>query len=260
MNIFIHSVYDYFRDHYRHVLNLTTDTLDDPSPENFHQLRVRLKRIRFVGKFLKEYGKSKALPYFKPYAKLFRYAGRIRENHVQVSLLRKYGSEFSDDTKLALLKKKERRLIKKWAVVAIPSLAEIVHSYLSIEKKISGCTVNSTLYLKDWEQHLIHCFNTEIADNKLHQTRKTLKGILYSAELSTEFKRSINHFCNLKVATSLEDAIGDWHDLDTAMMQCKWIHEKTVGRRLIKQKHRERAKINKFLPKLIRTTKSSSIQ
>ncbi len=197
---------------------------------------------------------------FKPYTKLFRYAGRIRENHVQVYLLRKYGNQFSDETIFKSLRKTERKLIKKWPDIAIAVLTEIVRSYLNITKEISKCTVSSAQYLNDLEQHLTHCFTAKISDNKLHRSRKTLKGVVYSAEFSPEFKRSVNHFCNLKIASKLEDAIGDWHDLDLVMLQHKWIHQKPVGNNLIKQKQRERIKINELLPLLIRPTKSSSIQ
>lgn len=260
MNNLAQSAHNYFSDHYRHVIICATNTLDDPSPENFHQLRISLKRIRFIGNFLKTYGKSRSQRSFKPYAKLFRYAGGIRENHVQLYWLRKYRTESSDEAFFKSLGKTEGKLIKKWPGMVIAFLTEIPHAYLSITKELSKCTVSSAQYLYDLEQHLVRCFTAKISDNKLHRSRKTLKGVLYSAEFSPEFKRSINQFCNLKVASTLEDAIGDWHDLEVVMQQHKWIHQKPVGKNLIKQKHRERLKINGLLPQLIRTTKSSLIQ
>lgn len=260
MNNLAQSAHNYFSDHYRHVIICATNTLDDPSPENFHQLRISLKRIRFIGNFLKTYGKSKSQRSFKPYTKLFRYAGRIRENHILVYLLRKYADEYTDKAIFKSLRTKEGRLIKKWPQAAILYLPEIVHSYLKITKELSKCTVSSAQYLYDLEQHLERWFSTKLVDYNLHKSRKTLKGILYSAEFSPEFKRSINHFCNLKVPSTLEDAIGDWHDLEVVMLQHNRIHQKPAGKNLIKQKHRERLKINGLRSHLIRTTKSSSIQ
>jgi len=258
MNDFPLQLRNYFSDQYRSVLIHVTNTLDNPSYERIHDLRICLKRIRFIGKILSQYGVSKP-KWFKAYTKLFRYAGRIREIQIHSCLLQKFCVDFFEhnfiDKKYLKIKK---RLIKNWSGVAIASLHEIIQWYPRITRRLTDCRIDGIQYLSELYEHLLFSFRGKLADDQLHERRKILKGVLYTSELAPAYKQRLSHFCDLKVVSSLEDAIGDWHDLDVMLKQYQRVNKRPEFKNLVKQKNLERIKINKLLPRLIKATRSYS--
>ena len=65
----------------------------DFTPEDFHVLRLCIKKIKAVLSFLRYYNPDfNKEKYFKPYKELFSLAGEVREIHIQQSQLKKYTS------------------------------------------------------------------------------------------------------------------------------------------------------------------------
>ena len=239
----------YFSEEHSQVIICLVKTLDDASHDNFHDLRVRLKRIRFLKGLLNQQELLRGKKSFRPYDTLFRQAGRIREYQVHAFLLEKFGVEYRDESYPKHFRKKEKQLIRKWKKGAMKLLQIIVLRYTRIQHillKWEQSIPNFTGHLK---QNLEATFGVSIPDDQLHQSRKFLKAVLYSTELDPFVKRQINRFCRIHVAEQLEDAIGDWHDMYVLLHEHP---EEEVNSRLRMEMQRERKKIDRLIPKLLR--------
>jgi CHAD domain-containing protein len=240
----------YYYKHHQNVMVAVMKTLEAPTHENFHDLRVSLKRIRFIGKTLKRNLVRKPGKYFKPYTRLFRLAGTIREYQVHTYLIGKLQAEYEDESSPRRFVKKERKLIQSWPEKAMEILHEIVLAYIPIQKSLKRWSITLPNYLESLQEWFNDWFNEEIPDKRLHRSRKVLKAMVYSGELSPEIRNAIGSFCNLKAALKLEDAIGDWHDLELLLDQHEKNKDENVERKLKSEKRRERIKINKLIPQL----------
>jgi CHAD domain-containing protein len=240
----------YYHQHHQNVMVGVMRTLEAPTHEHFHDLRVSLKRIRFIGKTLKRYGVRKSNKYFKPYTRLFRLAGTIREYQVHTYLIGKLQAEYEDESSPRRFVKKERKLIQSWPENAMGNLHKIILAYIPIQKSINRWSITLPDYLDGLQEWFNDWFNEEIPDKHLHRSRKVLKAMVYSGELSPEIRKAIGRFCNLKAALKLEDAIGDWHDLELLLDQHEKNKDENVERKLKREKKRERIKINRLIPQL----------
>lgn len=240
---------------HRKTLSCLFDTLADPSPENFHQLRISLKRLRFIGRTLMNFGQQGMKRRLKPYREVFRLAGQIRQHQVHVNLLDRHGILKHAQTDPRKMTGVHGKLLRKWPDATGRFLADAVKSYPFIGRSILAWKTTEDEFVDEVSERIIARFGNEIPDNKLHDSRKLLKGMLYSCEISPALRKAFNERFNLRKAITLEDAIGDWHDLDMLLQsdqKGKGLYKKKTRDHLQREITKEHKKIQSLTTQLIR--------
>jgi len=235
------------------------DTVEHPTVDHFHQLRINLKRIRFIQRLLVRYGIRGASHCFEPYTTLFRFAGTIRQLHLHAMLITTYAKEGEQKRLLDYIQKKELQVLKKWPLQASAFLATLVLNHTRIYQTIEGITKTTIAFSNELKGRIITRFGSDMPDHKLHKSRKVLKEIVYSREISAALKSRLASTYHLRNVMTLEDAIGDWHDLDL-LLQHGLPHQHRLTRKmrtaLDKKKLLEREKISRLIPKLLQRQKT----
>ncbi len=247
---------NYFGHEHSRVISTVLQSFDEPSHDTFHELRVSLKRIRFIKAILKKHRVVKSIKAFHPYDRLFQQAGRIREYQVHAYLLDKFGVEYHDEAYPHRFQRKERKRIKAWKKEGMKSLQQIISTFPKIQRQLTRWTITVPEYTAELYRQLNKRFGNEVPEEKLHRSRKVLKALLYSSELDSSVRKEITPFANLRIAATLEDAIGDWHDLE---MLLKEDPDKKVRNHLEREKNRELKKIRRLIPSLIRKAKQQPL-
>lgn len=180
------------------------------TPEDFHMLRLSIKKIKAVLSFLSfynpDFNKEK---YFKPYVTLFSFAGEVREIQIQLSqlknntsnpLLVKYFDALSNDLRhhqeafAELINQKLRKKIK--------SNAKKVEAYF--QKAAKKLMTKYLLEEQDRIQMLLKA--NKLAKKDVHDLRKQIKDIYYLQKI---FQPKNNR---LVVADEFQEMLGQWHD------------------------------------------------
>lgn len=180
------------------------------TPEDFHMLRLCIKKIKAVLSFLSfydpDFSKEKC---YKPYDSLFRHAGEVREIQIQQSQLKRYASnpllakyldELSNDLRQhqeAFAELIDRKLRKK-----IKSNAKKVEAFLQkAAKKLM------TKYLLEEQSSIQMLLKADkLAKKDVHDLRKQIKDIYYLQKI---FQPKNNR---LVVADEFQEMLGQWHD------------------------------------------------
>ncbi len=208
----------YFKAVNRIVYECILHTIEHPTQQHFHRLRINLKRIRFIHRLLRRYEVKGASRFIKPYTKLFKTAGIIRQLHLHMQLVSAYGKNPEQDQVLNDLHKQELKAVKLWPKRASTCLAEMIAGQNSFEKAISKIEVTMAVYSNDLKSRVRHRFTNELREGKFHKSRKLLKEIVYSREISSALNARLAATYHFRTVLTLEDAIGDWHDLDLLLL------------------------------------------
>jgi CHAD domain-containing protein len=232
-------------------------TLENPDLENFHQLRIATKRIRFVGAVLRRFGSKKIDQLIKPYRKLFRQAGKIRQYHVYTALVARHAAHAPAEAFTRHFAKAEKELLKKWPDQVSRFMSANVHSYPRLLRAIRRWNTTEEEFVHTMTTSVRERFLNPIPVNRMHDSRKLLKEMLYSCEVSPLVRQALNREFHLRIAILLEDAIGDWHDLDLALQHSgagKGRSRYKAQEHLQREKERELQKIRMHIPRLIKQT------
>ncbi|MBX2962975.1 MAG: CHAD domain-containing protein [Cyclobacteriaceae bacterium] len=256
MNRYENRIAEYFVSQYRNVLVSITNTLDKPSTENFHALRISLKRIRFVAKLVSGFDKKRSPRWVIPFTNLFDLAGRIREDQVQLSILNRFNH---NETKIAkTIMRSLASRIRIWPRSIMPDLLRIIRSYPTIMKSIRLSSLSVNQHQQDLTNLVIRKFSMPLRNDQLHHRRRILKWMLYSIELNSASKRKFSKLCSLRSVAALEDAIGEWHDLVVFQQRIQSKGKKPLVKKLLHEMTRKHQLISLSLPKLLKPTKSAS--
>lgn len=178
--------------------------------EDFHMLRLCIKKIKAVLSFLSfydpDFSKEK---YYKPYKNLFSHAGEVREIQIQQSQLEKYTSnpllakyfdELSNDLRhheAAFAELIDQKLRKK-----IKSNAKKVESFFQ-----KAAQKLMTEYLMEEQSRIQQLMKADkLAKKDVHDLRKQIKDIFYLQKI---FQPKDNR---LVVADEFQEMLGQWHD------------------------------------------------
>ncbi len=183
---------------------------NDFTSEDFHALRLGIKKIKAVLTFLSFYDPAfNKEKYFKPFADLFSQAGEVREIQIQQTqlkdyasnpLLAKYFDELSTDLKnhyIAFAEMIDQKLRKK-----IKSNAKKIEVFFN-----KAARKLMSRYLLE-EQSRIHALMTadKLAKKDVHDLRKQIKDIYYLQRIfQPKDKR-------LVIADEFQEMLGQWHD------------------------------------------------
>lgn len=179
-------------------------------PRDFHALRVDIKRIKalmyLISANCTDFKRKKN---YRPFRKLFRQAGIVRELQLQETMLRKYGPEASltmyfNHMDLELQQEQQlffnlnSRQIRK-------SLKEKAKKILTALGEIKGGFVKR--YLQEKREDIKSLLATEILhEHDVHLLRKKVKELYY---LQMIFQPENNQ---LDIADDFQQLLGQWHD------------------------------------------------
>ncbi|MGN6801220.1 MAG: CHAD domain-containing protein [Ginsengibacter sp.] len=177
------------------------------SDEDYHKLRVEIKKLKAISGFLefsqKNFSKKKEL---KPFSKIYTQAGKVRELQLQYAFLEKECDGLKNY--LDKLDKQIQKEKKKFASALSKNR----------NKKISKAVKKIANLQKTDDDDVIHFMNNEkrkiaslietlpIKTEDAHQLRKILKEDFYNRKRINWPSRSI------KEEDDLLTLLGDWHD------------------------------------------------
>jgi len=186
------------------------------APEDLHQMRVAMKKARALMRFFKSRSKKK-----KQSAKLetvksiFRHAGEIRDLQVRLRLAEKYG--------LTKAFRKEQQELLQHAVSEFSRLyeeqyrQELEKAYRKLSKGFRDMKDGTVVrkYRKKLKE-ISEYFDGEDPAKDLHEQRKQIKILLYVHKvLEAPLAQALS--LDTKYLHKLQDAIGDWHDLEASV-------------------------------------------
>src|SRR6185436_616704 len=86
---------DYFRERDRNIDLLLKKLRHSFAPENFHRLRVEIKKTKaffeLIGSASKKFDRDH---FFRPYRTIFKEAGKVRELQLEEAVLKRKGPRF----------------------------------------------------------------------------------------------------------------------------------------------------------------------
>lgn len=188
-------------------------------PEDMHQLRVCLKKLRSVVRYLRgNPGKS-----FKPFAHIlrnfFREAGAIREAELQMQWLQQNGGK-----KLIAVLNFQKTIDSRIAALQLhtPALAAALQKYTG--SLLRSCKQQHEKDVKAYacalQQQLLQQA-AHVQPAAWHELRKLLKQLLYAwhwlenTQQPAVLTKRQYAFCD-----ALQEAIGSWHD---AVIRANWL-------------------------------------
>ena len=188
---------------------------------DFHQLRLEIKKLNafldLVNSCSNNFNRKKVL---KPFTKIFRKAGKIRELQLEALTIKKHQlddllKEYSIDLKLQESKEKAEffiivnqlfpdRLQKKFNKI-IPYLTEINDEKIKIYLEKKNRSIQKLMS------------KSRLNRKEMHQLRKQLKTLNYNRKtLSTK-----NQVAKTTIKEGLTSLLGKWHDCEVLLQHLK---------------------------------------
>jgi CHAD domain len=180
------------------------------TPEDFHILRLSIKKIKAILSFLRFYDPDfRKEKYFEPFETIFRQAGEVREIQIQQTLLNSYASNPLLEKYFAALAANlllhqanfsdliDRKLRKK-----IKSNARKVDAFF---RKAASRLMDQ--YLKDERSRIDQLLKADKLQKKeVHALRKQIKDIYYLQKIFQPRNK------RLVIADEFQEMLGQWHD------------------------------------------------
>ena len=222
--------------------------------ETLHDLRVELKRTRFLKTIIAQYEKKQLVKRaYEPFKKLFKKLGKVRGQQVNLYRL---GTTLPDDAESKArqhFQSKHQKLEKKLKKSLKKCEADLQAGITAMNTMIKQLPDwDETEFLKALKRQVAKHFNKKTSEKPLHRGRHVLKAVIYSSELSKRMASKVGSWFNLETVINLEDAIGDWHDL-SLLLRGKSGHLLTrkAKKQIIKKKKAELKRIRLLIPDLI---------
>jgi len=212
------TIADVYKEHEKSFLE-HLKSAKDPDEEKIHKLRVEVKKLRTLFKFLevlskKKFRKEKVMKLISP---VFKSAGRIRTAHLNLELIKDYRSVSLLGFKI-YLKEKEKQGEKQFSEELKNFDKE---KFKKLNKKILKDFKNTDQKLinKDSEEYINGRFskiNKDLPDlsndNSFHDVRKKLKDVKTITSLLEDITPKAKSAVSKKNIETIEEKIGKWHD------------------------------------------------
>ncbi|MDQ3142717.1 MAG: CHAD domain-containing protein [Bacteroidota bacterium] len=181
------------------------------TPATFHKLRVEIKKLNAFFSLLNfcatDFKRKKS---FKPFKRLFRQAGKVREIHVEEDMLKKnFNNTVLNEYKSSLkeLRLQEQEIFfsmvnKKYALKLKKAFNKLHPFLMSADKK------NVTNYMEKKRMQILKFFNNKLQPDQLHDLRIRLKEYYYNRE---SLDLSVTDE-TIQKKDILPDLLGEWHD------------------------------------------------
>src|ERR1035437_2952401 len=204
----------YFDKTNQKVISSLLKSGDKHPVKTLHELRVEIKKIRFICNVIGHFNKSPDVEMLgKPYEEVFKKAGKIRSLQMQKKLV----SHFDESDILKDLlkgnKHAEEKLMKKFF-----KDRELHADILKAYKPMINAEIEKTINpdLKRYANHLIKFLfdniKTKIIITDAHKHRKKIKELIFIGRFSKELHSYISNRINFDSADKLQEKIGGWHD------------------------------------------------
>jgi len=185
--------------------------LEKGGQEDLHQFRVQIKKLRAMLSLIEGTSRQTGLLRdFKPVRKIFKYAGRIRDAHINLQLSERY------DLKNEVFKAGQQKIIEE-GTSAFRSGGEkyirnIKDSYRRLKKQLPKVDDNS---IADFYKNQLAQIAGKLAhsnfNEEMHDNRKLIKVLVYNHKFADKAINGSLHL-NSDYLDKLQSAIGEWHD------------------------------------------------
>lgn len=204
------SYLKFFKKITKTINSLLSKPVQEYANEDYHRLRVEIKKLNALLNCLQFCSKKfKRKKYFKPFQKIFRQAGKIRELQLQESMLKKK-PEHSIEHYLSSLEKRIRRGQKKFASqVHKKSRKKIKKSFRKIEPFLTKMNDRKVAEFMQNERKKIKRLMQQksLATEDIHEIRKCLKVDYYNRKIHPLPEPNV-----LNEEDQFLELLGNWHD------------------------------------------------
>ena len=179
----------------------------------FHNLRIEIKKLHALFDLVDFCSKDfQSEIFFKPFKKIFKQAGKVRELHLQEEGLKRYALKYSiknyfnnlkklrlNEQRTFLVMKNEKQSTLKWGKY----YKSILPYFKGIDKK------DVTAYIKYKRKKIETLIAPKaLKEKQVHQLRKLFKEFYYISKSSNLPGQIIP----IKTADAFQELLGKWHD------------------------------------------------
>lgn len=194
-----------------------------PEIETLHRIRVEIKKIKALLRLIKYCTrKFKAHKTFVQMRSMFREAGEIRQPEVFYRLLLLYQIKGVRDEAVPNARRTAR--LSAAYIKLIPEHLETVTEQRKVVEKSARKVTRDCIekYVRRRKKELRSELYPSLQLDNLHQSRKTMKEIIYLSGLGKGGRKKQNRFYR-----DLETLVGQWHDRQ--MLTFELIRHKTTA-------------------------------
>ena len=215
-------LYNYYQSQVKACLSYMENIPKSFDVEDIHQLRVRIKKIKAIFQLIEYSGSDlvNSKEFYRLFRSVFRKAGFIRENQVNISLIKSFdGYNYLVDEfeKYIIIKEEDERsalikLIKKFNYDRSAEQDKIVKSFFTETKRESLIKL-SNAFIQDKVETISSLPRPKGDTRIIHEIRIQLKSIKPILTVLVNIDGSgytVSAYNDLDI---VEKQIGDWHDL-----------------------------------------------
>ncbi|HLP52182.1 MAG TPA: CHAD domain-containing protein [Chitinophagales bacterium] len=175
-----------------------------PNEESLHKLRVEIKKLRAISRFIDDTTKSnKTVNILQPVISIFKKAAQIRSIHIHMKLTHKLSGKKFRTEQLKLQKQKEALFVSKQA--RFTKQLRKAGSKLPLKTE----NIKNKAIEKWFRLNLKKAYSRlKEGEHKFHSGRKIIKRLLYVND-AIAFTPGINKLYLKQV----EELLGNWNDL-----------------------------------------------
>ncbi len=177
--------------------------------EDYHKLRVEIKKLKALAGFIEFFHKSfKRKTHFKPFKKIFKQAGKIRELQLEASFLKKHNPLFIEEYIQSLLNKIEKQKKKFPPLISKKTKRKLKRVIREIESSLEQTTAEDVINFKKNEREKIRQLTQQLPlkPANAHRLRKILKEDFYNR------KRLEQPSPKIQAEDNFLELLGKWHD------------------------------------------------
>lgn len=185
---------------------------DTQDPEEMHQMRVNIKKIKSLLNILTDAKEHKqSSEHLKKLRKIFAHAGKLRTVHVNMDILS------SEDIQNEAFASSQANILSDETSKLYAHHDEYAKTLKKAFKILSETFENipdkDVVKRFDYQlEELFQYFNKDMAfDDTLHHSRKKIKELMYVHQILPEdIQKKLR--LNIEYLDDLQSGIGDWHD------------------------------------------------
>ena len=185
--------------------------LGTENPDDLHQFRVQIKKVKSLLRLFALRNKNKGLlADFKPVNKIFQHAGVIRDAYLHLQL----AEQFKVDAPEFKRKQMERMSLEmtRFSDRGKAYLQQIGKTGRKIKRNVRGIPNTDIADFYDHQLNgIVLAFAKRKFDEAMHDNRKQLKNIIYNHKLANKSLNG-NLKLNLPYLDEVQDQLGGWHD------------------------------------------------
>jgi CHAD domain-containing protein len=176
--------------------------------EDFHQLRVEIKKIRALTAMLKSVENFKSKKTVKPFKKIFDQAGKVREIQLEETMLKRSDTQHQLKLYLNHLHEKKLREKENFSRVHQDVNGKLKKAKVKVPlsiRKIHKADLKK--YVKKKKKAIVELVKQEkLKISEIHELRKALKKFHYDIK-SLDLKEQI-----FQDDDAMQELMGKWHD------------------------------------------------